>query len=87
MAWTRQERIDLLRGILQFLGIMVMVACIVMVIKYRDILFSECGWREANGTSIRTGLYGNCAFLDRFNIKNKDTQTGDGNQMPREVRR
>ena len=64
--WTRQEWIDALRGVLQFLGMLIMVACIVMVMKYRTVLFHDCGWKTENGTVESTGLYGNCSYIDKF---------------------
>lgn len=78
MAWTRQEKIDLLRGILQFLGILIMVACIVMVIKYRDILFKDCGWLNTDGTVEYTGLYGNCSYLNKFRYGEPNPNIGGG---------
>jgi hypothetical protein len=81
MVWTNQDKIDVLRGILQLIGIMIMVACIVAVAKYRHVLFEDCGVKNINGVVEPTGLYGNCTWLDESN-----TRSDSWNQQPQPTR-
>ena len=68
-AWTRQEKLDALRGVLQFLGLLIMIACIVLTVKYRDLFFHECTALNLNGDVEKTGLWGNCSYINRAGAK------------------
>lgn len=64
-AWTRQEKLDALRGVFQLLGLLIMIACIVMTVKYRDLFFHECTAVTLSGDVEKTGLWGNCSYINR----------------------
>lgn len=63
---TREEKIQLYRGIIQTLGLMILVISMVWMIKNFNERgrMIECGYEYPNGTIIKTGLYGNCGMID-----------------------
>jgi len=67
---SRSEKISVMRGILQFVGILMMIVAVIVLLKYKEVVNKECGWRTIDDTIETTGLYGNCSWLN-----NKDIET------------
>ena len=64
---NREEKIQLYRGIIQTLGILIMLTATVWMIKNfneRKVM-GECVYVYDNGTKEHTGLYGNCNWYEQ----------------------
>jgi|WetSurMetagenome_2_1015567.scaffolds.fasta_scaffold1557531_2 hypothetical protein len=73
--WSRQEKIDFSRGVLQFLGIMILIFMMVYILKYRAVMGKECGYALPNGSVVDTGLYGNCQWIREYKGRYCETTT------------
>jgi hypothetical protein len=78
---NRSEKIQLARGILQAMGIILMLICLAIMIKYRVIFFKPCYWQNDNGSLEETGLYGNCDWLNEKMHPERYEPSWDANQM------
>ena len=70
MEWnnlSRKEKIEVYRGILQTLGILVMVVGLVWMMKHFDErkIMGECAYVVDEINITYTGLYGNCTWLNQ----------------------
>lgn len=63
---TREEKIQTARGLIQLVGILIMIIGIIWMIKHWEErkLMGECLYKHEDGTQEHTGLYGNCTWYD-----------------------
>jgi len=59
------ERIQMIRGILQVVGIIVVLIAAIMLYKNGHAV-KPCYYRHPNGTIEDTGLYGNCTWINQY---------------------
>jgi len=63
---TRAEKIQLYRGIIQTIGLIILIMGMAWMIKnFNDRkIMGECIYVKADGSEEHTGLYGNCTWYD-----------------------
>lgn len=64
---SRKEKILLYRGIIQTIGLMILIIGMVwMISRYNERkIMGECIFTLQDGTEEHTGLYGNCTWINR----------------------
>lgn len=85
---TRTEKIQVFRGTLQTLGIIILILGLVWMIKhYNDKkIMGECIYTKSDGTQETTGLYGNCTWYDSKINDYQDTSQNWGLQNTHKVK-
>jgi len=79
---TRLERIQVVRGLINLLGIAVIIGCTLLLLKVKDVANKECRWYPPKSMNPPepTGLYGNCTWLtDHLNKDSPEVKATWGN--------
>lgn len=58
-----RERIMFIKGVINLLGLLILIAAVITLYKYGHTL-KECYYIHPNGSQERTGLYGNCRWIN-----------------------